>query len=187
MLLLIDNYDSFTYNLVQYFGELGCEVLVRRNDQISLAEIETLRPERICISPGPGRPDEAGVCNEVIRQFGPRLPLLGVCLGHQCMAEVFGGEVVRAARLMHGKTSPVEHAGQGIFAGMPNPFEATRYHSLLVRPESVPACLEVTAKSPEGEIMGLQHREFSIHGVQFHPESFLTVDGIKLLVNFLSL
>jgi anthranilate synthase/aminodeoxychorismate synthase-like glutamine amidotransferase len=187
MLLVIDNYDSFTYNLVQYFGELGADLLVKRNDETSLEEIESLHPERICISPGPRSPKEAGISNEVIRTFGPRLPVFGVCLGHQCMGDVFGGEVVRAGRLMHGKTSPILHDGKGVFAGLPNPFDATRYHSLLVRRETLPECLEVTAWTAEQEIMGLRHREFPIHGVQFHPESILTLEGKKLLQNFLSL
>ena len=185
MLLVIDNYDSFTYNLVQYFGELGAELLVKRNDEVSIAEIEALKPERICVSPGPCSPQEAGISNEVIRTFGPRLPLFGVCLGHQCIGDVFGGEVVRAGRLMHGKTSPILHKGEGVFAGLPNPFDATRYHSLLVRRESLPDCLEITAETVEGEIMGLRHKEYPIHGVQFHPESILTVEGKKLLQNFL--
>lgn len=185
MLLVIDNYDSFTYNLVQYFGELGADLLVKRNDEVSIAEIEALKPERICVSPGPCSPKEAGISNEVIRTFGPRLPLFGVCLGHQCIGDVFGGEVVRAGRLMHGKTSPILHKGEGVFAGLPNPFDATRYHSLLVRRESLPDCLEITAETAEGEIMGLRHKEYPIHGVQFHPESILTVEGKKLLQNFL--
>ena len=187
MLLVIDNYDSFTYNLVQYFGELGAQITVRRNDEISLSEIEALKPERICISPGPCSPKEAGISNEVIRTFGPRLPLFGVCLGHQCIGDVFGGEVVRAGRLMHGKTSPILHDGKGVFADLPSPFEATRYHSLLVRRESFPDCLEISAETAEGEIMGLRHRELPIHGVQFHPESILTLEGKKLLQNFLAL
>lgn len=187
MLLVIDNYDSFTYNLVQYFGELGAQILVKRNDEITLEEIEALKPERICISPGPCSPREAGISNEVIRSFGPRLPLFGVCLGHQCIGDVFGGEVVRADRLMHGKTSPILHDGKGVFAGLPSPFEATRYHSLLVRRQTFPDCLEISAETAEGEVMGLRHRELPIHGVQFHPESILTLEGKKLLQNFLSL
>lgn len=186
MLLIIDNYDSFTYNLVQYFSVLGCDVIVKRNDEITIGEIETLDPERICISPGPGRPEEAGISNNLIRQLGPKKPILGVCLGHQCIGAVFGGEVVSAPRLMHGKTSPVRHQGTGVFADLPTPFEATRYHSLIVRRESLPACLAVTAETAEGEVMGLQHREFPIHGVQFHPESVLTAEGMKLLANFLA-
>ncbi len=188
MLLVIDNYDSFTYNLVQYFGELEVgEMLIKRNDQITIAEIETLAPDRICISPGPCSPKEAGVSNEVIRTFGSRIPIFGVCLGHQCIGQVFGGEVVRADRLMHGKTSPILHHGTGLFAGLPNPFDATRYHSLLVRRESLPDCLEITAETAEGEIMGINHREFPIYGVQFHPESILTTHGKEILRNFLQL
>ena len=187
MLLVIDNYDSFTYNLVQYFGELGANLLVKRNDEITLAEIEQLRPERICVSPGPCSPKEAGISNDVIRTFGPRLPVFGVCLGHQCIGDVFGGEVVRAGRLMHGKTSPIHHTGEGVFRDIPSPFDATRYHSLLVRRESLPDCLEITAWTQEQEIMGLRHKEHPIHGVQFHPESILTLEGKKLLRNFLSL
>jgi anthranilate synthase/aminodeoxychorismate synthase-like glutamine amidotransferase len=185
MLLVIDNYDSFTYNLVQYFGELGAEMLVKRNDEITLDEIATLKPERICISPGPCTPNEAGISCEVIRKFGQSTPLLGVCLGHQSIGQVFGGEVVRAGRLMHGKTSPILHNGKGVFAGLPSPFEATRYHSLLVKRENFPECLEITAWTKEDEIMGLRHREFPIQGVQFHPESILTLEGKKLLKNFL--
>ena len=187
MLLVIDNYDSFTYNLVQYFGELGADLLVKRNDEITLAEIEALQPERICISPGPCTPKEAGISCDVIRTFGPRIPLLGVCLGHQAIGDVYGGDVVRAGRLMHGKTSPILHDGKGIFAGLPSPFEATRYHSLLVRRETFPAALEISAETAEGEVMGLRHREFPIHGVQFHPESILTLEGKRLLQNFLRL
>ncbi len=187
MLFVLDNYDSFTYNLVQYFGELGEEPVVRRNDEITVHEIAALKPARICISPGPGTPAEAGISEAVIRELGPRIPLLGVCLGHQAIGEVFGGEVVRAGRMMHGKTSPILHEDNGVFAGLPSPFEATRYHSLVVRPESVPDCLEVNAQTAEGEIMGLRHREYPIHGVQFHPESILTAEGKRLLENFLKL
>lgn len=187
MLLVLDNYDSFTYNLVQYFGELGAELLVKRNDEITVPEIAALKPERIVISPGPCTPNEAGISCEVIRTFGPHIPTLGVCLGHQCMGQVFGGDVVRADRLMHGKTSPILHDGRGVFAGLPNPFEATRYHSLLVKRDTFPAALEISAETAEKEIMGLRHREFPIHGVQFHPESILTVEGKSLLKNFLSL
>jgi anthranilate synthase/aminodeoxychorismate synthase-like glutamine amidotransferase len=187
MILVIDNYDSFTYNLVQYFGELGAELVVKRNDQTSLREIEELRPEKICISPGPGTPDDAGISNDLIREFGPRTPVLGVCLGHQCIGQVFGGEVVRADRLMHGKTSPILHEGDGVFRGLPIPFEATRYHSLIVRRESLPDELEVIAETSEREIMGLRHRKYPIHGVQFHPESIMTGEGKKLLANFLNL
>lgn len=187
MILVIDNYDSFTYNLVQYFGELGADPLVRRNDEITLAEIETLNPGRICISPGPCTPKEAGISNEVIRQFAGRYPILGVCLGHQCMGDVYGGEVVRAGRLMHGKTSPIIHNEKDLFEGLPNPFEATRYHSLLVRRESLPDCLEITAETAEGEIMGLRHKQLPLWGVQFHPESILTTHGKELIGNFLRL
>ncbi|HKP04955.1 MAG TPA: aminodeoxychorismate/anthranilate synthase component II [Chthoniobacterales bacterium] len=186
-ILLIDNYDSFTYNLVQYFGVLGCEVVVKRNDEIAAAEAKALAPDRICISPGPGRPGDAGISNEIIRELGPTIPVLGVCLGHQCIAAVFGGEVVSAPRLMHGKTSPVQHNSAGLFAELPNPFDATRYHSLIVRRETLPAALEVTAETAEGEVMGLRHRDYPIHGVQFHPESVMTGEGMKLLRNFLSL
>ncbi|MES2570696.1 MAG: aminodeoxychorismate/anthranilate synthase component II [Verrucomicrobiota bacterium] len=187
MLLVLDNYDSFTYNLVQYFGELGAELLIKRNDEISIEQIAALAPERIVISPGPCTPNEAGISNEVIRTFGATTPIFGVCLGHQCIGQVFGGDVVRAGRLMHGKTSPILHDGQGVFAGIPNPFEATRYHSLLVKRETFPDCLEITAETAEKEIMGLRHKTFPIHGVQFHPESILTLEGKKLLKNFLSL
>ena len=187
MLLVIDNYDSFTYNLVQYFGELGADPLVKRNDEITPDEIAALKPERIVISPGPCTPNEAGISCEVIRRFGPATPLLGVCLGHQSIGHVYGGDVVRAGRLMHGKTSPIHHNGTGVFAGIPSPFEATRYHSLLVKRETFPSCLEITAWTEEQEIMGLRHREFPIHGVQFHPESILTLEGKKLVKNFLML
>ena len=187
MLLVIDNYDSFTYNLVQYFGELGADPFVKRNDEITLDEIAALKPERIVISPGPCTPNEAGISCEVIRRFGSATPLLGVCLGHQAIGQVFGGDVVRAGRLMHGKTSPILHHGTGVFAGLPNPFDATRYHSLLVQRSTFPAALEITAETAEGEIMGLRHREFPIHGVQFHPESILTLCGKRLLQNFLAL
>ena len=187
MLLVIDNYDSFTYNLVQYFGELGADPVVKRHDAISPEEVEKIKPKKIVISPGPGTPAEAGISMEVIRRMGQTTPILGVCLGHQCIAEVYGGRVVRAERLMHGKTSPIRHQGKGVFAGLPNPFEATRYHSLIVEKTSVPACLQVTADTAEGEIMGLQHREFPVHGVQFHPESILSREGKDLLRNFLKL
>jgi anthranilate synthase/aminodeoxychorismate synthase-like glutamine amidotransferase len=187
MLLVLDNYDSFTYNLVQYFGELGADLVVKRNDEITVEEIAALKPEKICISPGPCTPREAGISNEVIRTFGPRTPILGVCLGHQCIGDVFGGEVVRAERLMHGKTSPILHDGKGVFACLPSPFEATRYHSLIVRRDSVPEVLEITAETAEKEIMGLRHREYPIHGVQFHPESILTPEGKQLLKNFLEM
>jgi anthranilate synthase/aminodeoxychorismate synthase-like glutamine amidotransferase len=187
MLLVIDNYDSFTYNLVQYFGEMGAEILVKRNDEITLEEIAALKPERIVISPGPCTPKEAGISREVILRFGPTTPILGVCLGHQCMGDVYGGDVIRAGRLMHGKTSPIIHNGEGVFKGLPNPFEATRYHSLLVKRETLPECLLITAETAEKEIMGLRHREYPMHGVQFHPESILTLEGKKLLKNFLTL
>jgi len=186
MILVIDNYDSFTYNLVQYFGEMGADLRVKRNDEITLDEIEALRPERIVISPGPKSPREAGISCAVIERFGPRLPIFGVCLGHQCMGEVYGGDVVRAPRLMHGKTSPIRHNGQGLFAGLPNPFEATRYHSLIVDRATLPAVLEITADTAEEEIMGLRHREFPVHGVQFHPESILTRHGDQLIRNFVA-
>jgi len=186
MLLVIDNYDSFTYNIVQYLGELGAELVVKRNDEITIEDIAKLNPERIVISPGPCTPNEAGISNEVIRAFGAKIPLLGVCLGHQCIGHVFGGDVVRAGRLMHGKVSPILHDGKGVFQGLPNPFEATRYHSLLVKRETLPDCLEITAETAEKEIMGLRHRELPIYGVQFHPESILTQSGKKLLANFLA-
>ena len=185
MLLVIDNYDSFTYNLVQYFGELGADPQVKRNDAITPDEVEKMKPQKIVISPGPGRPEEAGISMELIRKFGGKVPILGVCLGHQCMGEVYGGKVVRAGRLMHGKTSPIQHDGKGVFQGLPNPFEATRYHSLIVEKNSVPNCLEVCAETAEGEIMGLRHREYPVHGVQFHPESILSKEGKDLLANFL--
>ena len=185
MLLIIDNYDSFTYNLVQYFGELGAEPVVKRNDEITVAEIEALKPEAVVISPGPCTPKEAGISNDVIREIGPKLPVFGVCLGHQCIGYVFGGDVVRAPRLMHGKTSPILHDNTGVFAGLPSPFEATRYHSLVIDPPSVPASLIVNAQTAENEIMGVRHRDYPIHGVQFHPESILTRHGKDLLKNFL--
>lgn len=187
MLLMIDNYDSFTYNLVQYFGELGEEPVVFRNDAIDIARIEEMKPSRIVISPGPCTPREAGVSVEVIRHFAGRIPILGVCLGHQSMAYAFGGEVVRADRLMHGKTSPIQHDNRGVFAGLPNPFEATRYHSLIVRRESLPDCFEISAWTQDGEIMGLRHKQFKMEGVQFHPESILTQGGKDLLRNFLEM
>ena len=187
MLLVIDNYDSFTYNLVQYFGELGADPQVKRNDAITPDEVEKMKPQKIVISPGPGRPGEAGISMEVIRKFGGKVPILGVCLGHQCMGEVYGGKVVRAGRLMHGKTSPIQHDGKGVFQGLPNPFDATRYHSLIVEKNSVPSCLEVCAETAEGEIMGLRHREYPVHGVQFHPESILSKEGKDLLANFLKI
>jgi anthranilate synthase/aminodeoxychorismate synthase-like glutamine amidotransferase len=184
-ILMIDNYDSFTYNLVQYLGELGAEVEVHRNDAIGLDEIEDRAPEAIVISPGPCTPREAGISVDALRRFAGRIPILGVCLGHQSMAFAFGGEVVRAARLMHGKTSPIVHDGRTIFRGLPNPFDATRYHSLLVRRETLPDCFEVSAETREGEIMGIRHRDWVLEGVQFHPESILTAPGKDLLRNFL--
>jgi anthranilate synthase component 2 len=187
MLLMIDNYDSFTYNLVQYFGELGEAIEVFRNDKISIAEIEKLNPECLIISPGPGRPANAGVSLEVIRHFREMIPILGVCLGHQCIGEAFGGSIVSAPRLMHGKTSPIHHHGQGLFAGLSNPFEATRYHSLVIDRQSLPECLKISAWTAEQEIMGVIHRDFPVYGVQFHPESILTREGKLLLTNFLRL
>jgi anthranilate synthase/aminodeoxychorismate synthase-like glutamine amidotransferase len=185
MMLIIDNYDSFTYNLVQYFGELGADLVVKRNDQVTLDEVAEMHPDRICISPGPGTPLDAGISNDLILKFGPTTPILGVCLGHQCIGHVFGGEVVRADRIMHGKTSPIVHEGDGVFRSLPNPFEATRYHSLIVRRESLPPELEVTAETAQREIMGLRHRRYPIQGVQFHPESIMTGVGKQLLRNFL--
>ena len=187
MVLLLDNYDSFTYNLAQYFGELGCELVVKRNDEISLEEVATLRPRHICISPGPCTPREAGISKELILHFGHKIPTLGVCLGHQCIAEAYGGKVIRAPRVVHGKSSQIRHNDDALFADLPNPFLAGRYHSLLVERSSLPNCLEITAETDEKEIMGLQHRQFPIHGVQFHPESILTTEGKKLLANFLKL
>jgi anthranilate synthase/aminodeoxychorismate synthase-like glutamine amidotransferase len=186
MILVIDNYDSFTYNLVQYLGELGAEVSVYRNDAIGVAEIRRLGPSHLVISPGPGDPGEAGISNQVIRELGPSIPLLGVCLGHQCIGQVYGGQVVRAPRLLHGKTSPIYHYGDGLFQGVPSPFEATRYHSLIVD-KPLPAELEVTAFTREGELMGLAHRQHPVYGVQFHPESILTASGKQILRNFLAL
>jgi anthranilate synthase/aminodeoxychorismate synthase-like glutamine amidotransferase len=187
MLLVIDNYDSFTYNLVQYFGEMGVAPVVKRNDEVTVDAVEAMKPEKIVISPGPCTPREAGISREIIRRLGSHTPILGVCLGHQCIGDVYGGKVVRADRLMHGKTSPILHRGQGIFAGLPTPFEATRYHSLIVERSSLPVCLEITADTADAEIMGLQHREHPVHGVQFHPESILTQHGKALLKNFLEL
>jgi anthranilate synthase component II len=190
MLLMIDNYDSFTYNVVQYLAELGADVVVHRNDEISLAQIEKLEPEAIVISPGPCTPTEAGISMDLVRRFGGRIPILGICLGHQCIGAVFGGDVVRARQVMHGKTSMIHHSNVGVFEGLPMPFEATRYHSLIVKRETLPACLEVTAwtEHDDGsvdEIMGLRHRTLAIEGVQFHPESILTECGHDLLRNFL--
>lgn len=188
MILVIDNYDSFTYNLVQYLGELGEEIVVRRNDQISVNEIaKTLRPDRILISPGPGQPHDAGISLELISSFASRVPILGVCLGHQAIARAFGGRVIRAQQLVHGKASEICHDGKTIFEGLEHRFKAGRYHSLLVESESFPQCLEVSATTPDGLIMGLRHRKFRVEGVQFHPESILTTEGKKLLANFLKL
>jgi anthranilate synthase/aminodeoxychorismate synthase-like glutamine amidotransferase len=188
MLLVLDNYDSFTYNLVQYLGELGVEQRVFRNDETTLDQIRQLQPDRILISPGPCSPREAGLSNDVIRVFRGAVPILGVCLGHQCIGHVFGGQIIRAARLMHGKTSPIYHTGDPLFAGMPNPFTATRYHSLLIQRDTLPADLEIIAETrPENEIMGVRHKTLPIWGVQFHPESILTENGKQILVNFLKL
>jgi len=184
--LVIDNYDSFVYNLVQYLGELGAEPLVFRHDELTLDEIAALDPDAVLISPGPGRPEDAGLSNDVIRHFAGRRPVLGVCLGHQCIGQIYGGEVVRAPQIMHGKTSLVRHTGEGVFAGLPDPFEATRYHSLIVDRDSVPAELEVTAWTDDGIVMGLRHRQHDVQGVQFHPESILTAAGHDLLRNFLA-
>ncbi len=185
-LLMIDNYDSFTYNLVQYLGELGADVEVRRNDAITLDEIAARPPDGIVISPGPCTPREAGISVSTIERFAGKVPMLGVCLGHQAIGAAFGGQIVRAGRIMHGKTSPIQHAGQGMFAGLSNPFEATRYHSLVIDPASLPAVLERTAWTAEGEIMGVRHRTYFVEGVQFHPESILTLEGKRLLKNFLA-
>ena len=187
MILVIDNYDSFTYNLVQYLGELGAEIKVYRNDKITIEEAELLKPEKIMISPGPCTPNEAGVSCEFISYFSPNLPILGVCLGHHSIAAVFGGNVVRADNLMHGKTSPIYHNSKSVFKNLPNPFDATRYHSLIVEKSTFPECLEITAWTEENEIMGLMHKEYPLHGVQFHPESILTKEGKNLLKNFLML
>jgi para-aminobenzoate synthetase component 2 len=187
MVLLIDNYDSFSYNLAQYFGELGCDVLVKRNDEISIAEIAALAPQHICISPGPCTPREAGISKEVVLTFSQHIPVLGVCLGHQCIAEAYGATVVRAGKLMHGKSCMIRHNGSALFSNLSNPFKAGRYHSLIVDRNSFPACLEIAAESDDGEIMALRHREFPVQGVQFHPESVLTPDGRKILARFLAL
>tara|TARA_Y100000588_G_scaffold163236_2_gene177340 strand:- start:245 stop:811 length:567 start_codon:yes stop_codon:yes gene_type:complete len=187
MLLVIDNYDSFTFNLVQYLGEMDVAMEIHRNDEITLERVEELRPKRILISPGPCTPREAGLSNEIIREFGQRVPLLGVCLGHQCIGHTFEADVVVNNQMMHGKTSPIQHDGKFLFDGLPNPFTATRYHSLVVRRDSLPDCLEVTAETAEGEVMGLRHKEHPIWGVQFHPESILTENGRQILQNFLKL
>ena len=188
MILVLDNYDSFTYNLVQYLGELGVDLQVRRNDEISLDQIRALKPERILVSPGPCSPREAGLSNDVIRTFSAEgIPIFGVCLGHQCIGHTFGAEVVVNYRMMHGKTSPIKHNGMDLFAGMPNPFLATRYHSLVIKRDTLPACLEITAETDEGEIMGVKHKTLPIWGVQFHPESILTESGRIIIRNFLTL
>ncbi|MBS4205942.1 aminodeoxychorismate/anthranilate synthase component II [Lederbergia citrea] len=185
MILMIDNYDSFTYNLVQYFGELGEDIIVKRNDEISIEEIEKLAPDHLVISPGPCTPDEAGISLDTIRYFAGKIPILGVCLGHQAIGQVFGGVVVKAERLLHGKTSPIFHDGKTVFTGVDQPFRATRYHSLIVKKEGLPDCLEVSAWTSEGEIMGIRHKELPVEGVQFHPESIMTESGKQLLQNFL--
>jgi len=187
MLLVIDNYDSFTYNIVQYLGEMNVGMQIVRNDQITVDQVRALNPDRLLISPGPCSPREAGTSNDVIREFGSRIPTLGVCLGHQCIGHVFGANVVVNYRMMHGKVSPIKHNGKDLFAGIPNPFPATRYHSLVIKRDSLPDCLEVTAETDEGEIMGVKHRQFPIWGVQFHPESILTENGRMILSNFLKL
>jgi para-aminobenzoate synthetase component II len=187
MILVIDNYDSFTYNLVQYLGELNVELEVHRNDQITLDRIRAMQPERILVSPGPCSPRESGLSNDIIRTFGPDIPLFGVCLGHQCIGHTLGAAVVVNYRMMHGKTSPIHHNGQDLFEGMPNPFLATRYHSLVIQRDTVPDCLEITAQTEEGEIMGVRHRQWPVWGVQFHPESILTENGRTIIRNFLKL
>ena len=187
MLLMLDNYDSFTWNLVQYLGELGADVHVHRNDAITLEQVEAWQPERIVVSPGPCTPDEAGISVPLIRRFAGRVPILGVCLGHQAIGRAFGGRIVRAQRVMHGKLSAIAHDGRGVFTGIPSPFQATRYHSLAIEPASMPAELEVSARADDGEIMGVRHRTLAVEGVQFHPESILTPDGPALLKNFLDL
>ena len=187
MILMIDNYDSFTYNIVQYLGELGAEVLVKRNDEISVEEIRRRKPSRIVISPGPCTPKEAGISVDVVKAFAGKIPLLGVCLGHQSIGQAFGGKVIRAAQVVHGKTSRVFHDERGLFAGLPNPFEATRYHSLVIERQSMPDCLEITAKTWDEEIMGVRHKTLPVEGVQFHPESFLTTVGMDILRNFVAM
>lgn len=187
MILVIDNYDSFTYNLVQYLGQLGQEIVVKRNDEIDMAGIEELAPDHIMISPGPCSPNEAGISLETIEHFKGKIPIIGICLGHQSIGQAFGGEVIRAEQLMHGKTSQIHHDGKSLFAGLPTPFTATRYHSLIVRRETLPDCLEITAETEAGEIMGLRHKEYPIEGLQFHPESIITEHGLRMLENFLQL
>ncbi|MBP1996148.1 aminodeoxychorismate/anthranilate synthase component II [Paenibacillus eucommiae] len=186
MILVVDNYDSFTYNLVQYLGEIGQQVEVRRNDEIDLVGIEDMKPDHILISPGPCTPNEAGISLALIEHFKGRIPILGVCLGHQAIGQAFGGDVIKAERLMHGKTSPIYHDGKTLFEGLPSPFTATRYHSLIVKAETLPECLEVSARTAEGEIMGLRHKEYLIEGVQFHPESIITDHGHQMLRNFIA-
>ncbi|RLD10992.1 MAG: aminodeoxychorismate/anthranilate synthase component II [Chlamydiae bacterium] len=187
MLIIIDNYDSFTYNLYQYLGELGANMRVFRNDKITVEEIAEMNPEKLLVSPGPCTPNEAGISCEAVKYFAGKIPVFGVCLGHQSIGQVFGGKVIRARRLMHGKTSPVHHDNKGVFAGLPNPFDATRYHSLIIEKESCPDCFEITAHADEDEIMGIRHKELPVFGVQFHPESILTTHGKKLLKNFLDM
>ena len=185
MILMIDNFDSFTYNLVQYLGEMGCELVIKRNDEITVDEIAALNPQKIIVSPGPCSPSEAGVSVEVIQRFAGKIPILGVCLGHQAIGQAFGGHIIRAKSLMHGKTSPIHHDNQGVFEGLPEDFEATRYHSLVIERETLPNCLEISAETADGEIMGVRHKEFALEGVQFHPESILTGEnGRELLRNF---
>jgi para-aminobenzoate synthetase component 2 len=186
MILVIDNYDSFTYNLVQYLGEMGEELLVRRNDKVTLDEVSELAPGKILISPGPCTPNEAGICVPLIQRFSGKVPILGVCLGHQSIGQAFGADIVRNWRVLHGKTSLIHHRGEGVFRGLPDPIEATRYHSLVIKPDSLPDCLEITAETDEGEIMAVRHREFPVEGVQFHPESVMTPYGKDLLRNFIS-
>ncbi len=187
MILMIDNYDSFTYNLVQYLGELGADIQVYRNDKIALEEIDQLKPEKIVISPGPCTPDKAGISVDLVKKFAGKIPLLGVCLGHQSVGAAFGGEIIKAGRIMHGKTSQISHDGKNLFFGLPNPFQATRYHSLVLKRETLPDCFEITAESEDGEIMGIRHKELFLEGVQFHPESILTIKGKDLLKNFLKM
>ena len=187
MIVLIDNYDSFTFNLVHYLGGLGADVVVHRNDKISVDEVMALQPEGVVLSPGPCTPNEAGICLNLIDKASDTIPILGVCLGHQAIGQLFGGNVIRAPRQMHGKLSPIKHTDKGVFAGLPSPFTATRYHSLIVERSSLPDCLEITAETADGEIMGLQHKKFAVHGVQFHPESIATEGGMKILQNFLAL
>ncbi len=187
MLIIIDNYDSFTYNLYQYLGELGADIRVFRNDKVTVEELARLKPEKLLVSPGPCTPDKAGISCEAIEFFAGKIPVLGVCLGHQCIGQVFGGQIVRARRLMHGKTSPIRHNGAGLFAELPNPFDATRYHSLIIDPETCPDCFDITARADDDEIMGIRHKKLPVFGVQFHPESILTKHGKQLLKNFLDM